>query len=151
MANTKDTINNIVDEVIEHTETNKMEDNITTMPRPFVIWAVAGKEYRLKLTASWIIKLENQFGKPLMMAVTEDGIPAASVVTTLLQAALQKYNHGIKSSDVEKLYDDYMDAGNTIYTLLNDVIYPLMYDAGFFTRAMLDALTTDLAEMDQMM
>ena len=86
-----------------------------------------------------------------MLAVTEDGIPATSVILPILQAALQKYNHGMKSNVVEDMLDKYIDGGKTIFDLLTEVIYPLMYDAGFFTKAMLEAMTADMAEMDQMM
>ena len=151
MANAKETTNSI-DAVIENNENNvNVAEEPKQAPRPFVVWVVAGTEHRLKLTTAWIQRLEQQFGKALMLAVTEDGIPATSVILPILQAALQKYNHGMKSNVVEDMLDKYIDGGKTIFDLLTEVLYPLMYDAGFFTKAMLEAMTADMAEMDQMM
>ena len=116
--------------------------------RPYVSWDVKGQEYKLKLTTSVIKKLEQTFKTSLLNAVLEEGIPPVSTTTTLLQAAMQKFHHGIKSYTVEGIVDDYLDEGGTQVTLLMDVIYPLMYDAGFFTEAMLTAVTTEIKEMD---
>lgn len=153
MADAKTAVDSIVDAVIDNADNERdiTATKQTQAPRPFVVWVVDGTEHRLKLTTAWIQRLEQQFGKSLMLAVTEDGIPAMSVIMPILQAALQKYNHGMKSNTVENMLDRYIDGGKTIYDLLTEVLYPLMYDAGFFTKAMLEAMAADMAEMDQMM
>jgi len=152
MADAKTAVDSIVDAVIDNADNERdITTKQTQAPRPFVVWVVDSTEHRLKLTTAWIQRLEQQFGKSLMLAVTEDGIPATSVILPILQAALQKYNHGMKSNTVENMLDRYIDGGKTIYDLLTEVLYPLMYDAGFFTKAMLEAMTADMAEMDQMM
>lgn len=153
MADAKTAVDSIVDAVIDNADNERdiTATKQTQAPRPFVVWVVDGTEHRLKLTTAWIQRLEQQFGKSLMLAVTEDGIPAMSVIMPILQAALQKYNHGMKSNTVENMLDRYIEGGKTIYDLLTEVLYPLMYDAGFFTKAMLEAMAADMAEMDQMM
>ena len=149
MAKSNEAINNIVDEAIENTVNEDIEKT-EQAPRPFVVWTVDGQDFRLKLTTAWIQKLEQQFKKPLMQAVTDDGIPATSVIVPILQAALQKYNHGIKSNTVNDMLVRYIEGGKNIYDLLNEAIYPLMFDAGFFTKTMLDTMTAELQTMDQL-
>ena len=116
--------------------------------KPYVDWFVHGQEYKLKLTTGVIRKLEQGFGKSLLSAVLDEGIPPINVVSTLLQAALQKFHHGMKSYTVDELLDTYIEEGGTQITLLQDVIYPLMHDAGFFTQAQMDLLTKEISEVD---
>lgn len=125
-----------------------MEETKAVMRRPYVAWTVGGKEYKLKLTTSVITKLEQRFGKSLMVAVLDDGIPPLSTVVTVIQASLQRFHHGIKSYDVELMLDEYLDAGGTQISLLKDVVYPLMADAGFFTEAQMKLLTKEMSEAD---
>lgn len=116
--------------------------------RPYVPWSVRGQEYRLKLTTGVIRKLEQGFGKSLLSAVMDEGLPSVDVLSTMLQAALQKFHHGIKSITVDELLDAYFEAGGNQMELLQDVIYPLMHDAGFFTEAQMALLTKELGEVD---
>lgn len=116
--------------------------------RPWLEWKVAGQEYRLKLTTSTIKKLEQQFKTSLLTAVLDEGIPPIGTVVIVLQGALQKYHHGFTSEKVESLIDDYLDEGGTQITLLQDVIYPLMHDAGFFTDAMMALITSAMDDID---
>lgn len=125
-----------------------MEETKNVMRRPYVSWTVGGREYKLKLTTGVITKLEQRFGKSLMTAVLDDGIPPLSTVVTMIQAALQKFHHGIKSYDVELMLDEYLDAGGTQISLLKDIVYPLMADAGFFTEAQMKLLTKEMSEAD---
>ena len=140
-----------IDDELERDERRPKEetaDNVIKLRKPYTVWAVDGTEYRLKLTSSAITQLEKKFGKSLMSAVLDEGIPPVSVVITLLQAAMQKFNHGIKSYTVEDLFDKYIDAGGTQITLLSDVVYPLMGDAGFFTDGMMESLTREISKVD---
>lgn len=125
-------------------ETNK----ILKMPRPFVSWEVGEETYKLKLTSAVIQKLEATFKTSLMNAVLDNGIPTVGVMVAVLQAGLQKFNHGMKSSQVETLYDAYIDGGKTQIDLLREVIYPLMGDAGFFTPTQLELMTREMGEVD---
>ena len=145
MDNKMNTIDAALDQ--EFNTPKVVEDN-NNKPRAFVVWKIGDKEYKLKLTAAWIVRLEEQFGQSLMLAITEDGIPSLNVVLPVLQAALQKFNHGIKSTDVSGMYDDYIDSGKTIIDLLGETIYPLLYDAGFFTKATLDVMTEQMKTLD---
>ena len=116
--------------------------------KPYVEWCVREKVYKLKLTTGIIRRLEQGFGKSLLSAVLDEGIPSVDVLSTLLQAALQKFHHGIKSIAVDEMLDEYFEAGGTQLDLLREVVYPLMHDAGFFTQAQMDLLTKELSEAD---
>lgn len=124
------------------------EAKVINMRQPWTTWTVAGTEYKLKLTAGGIAKLEQKFNQSLLTAVLEEGIPPVSTVITILQSALQKFHHGMRSDKVEEMFDEYIDGGGTQITLLRDVIYPLMGDAGFFTPAQMKMLTREMNEAD---
>lgn len=123
-------------------------DNVVPMRRPWLDWSVGGNDYKLKLTTATIRKLEQQLKTSVLNAVLDDGVPPISVVVTVLQGSLQKYHHGITSEKVEELLDAYFDTGKTQISLLQEVLYPLMYDAGFFTEAMLKMMTSALDNID---
>ena len=116
--------------------------------RPWLDWTVGDESYKLKLTASVISKLERTLNNSLLEAVIEKGIPEVGTVITIIQAAMQKYHHGMKSENVCAVYDEYIDSGKTQMDLLQEIIYPLMYDAGFFTAAQLRLMTNTISEVD---
>ena len=127
---------------------NADKETVGAKPRPFLVWRVKDEDYKLKLTTSAIVTLETQFKESLTDAVLEDGIPKQNVLIALLQGAMLKYNHNIKSVDVARIIDAYIDEGHNYMDLLSEVVYPLMYDAGFFTKPMLEAMQNALSEVD---
>lgn len=129
----------------EEAKTEKAE---VVKPRPYLVWKVNDKEYKLKLTTSVITKLEEQFDTTLTNAVLDDGIPSMRTVVSILQGAMIKFQHGVKSSEVADLVDEYIESGKTLMDLLGDVIYPLMQDAGFFTSAMMAEIKKELKNID---
>lgn len=149
MDNMENTMVTGIDDMLDG-EAVRPEDgtNVIKMRKPWIEWNVGDKVYKLKLTARAITQLEKAFGKSLLMAVMDEGIPPVSTEVTLLQAAMQKYNHGIKSDDVGDIFDKYIDEGGNQVTLLKDVVYPLMHDAGFFTDGQMRMLTREIADAD---
>lgn len=133
------------DEELEEANEEKVEE---IKPRPFLLWRVGEKEYKLKLTTSVEASLESQLKTPLMSAVLDDGIPAQGTIISIIQGAMQKYHHGIKSYMVAEIVDEYINEGHNKMDLMKSVIYPLMYDAGFFTKGMLDSLMKAMDELD---
>ena len=136
---------NFLDEETVEAKANATDEKTR---RPYVLWCVRAQEYRLKLTTGVIRKLEQGFGKSLLAAVMDEGIPSVDVLSTMLQAALQKFHHGMKSYAVDELLDNYFEDGGNQMELLQTVIYPLMHDAGFFTEAQMDLLTKEMSEAD---
>lgn len=120
------------------------KEELINAPHPWTDWKVGGNVYKLKLTNGIIKMLERSFKKSLLLAVIDDGVPPVSVMVDVVQGAMQKYHHGMNSAKVEALFDAYIDEGHTVYDLLAEVIYPLLTDAGFFTKAMLEEMQTQL-------
>lgn len=139
---------NLDDELAKDEATKTEETTIATAKRPYLEWSVAGTTYKLKLTTGMIDKLERTLGDSLLNAVLDNGIPKLGVVIAIIQGAMQKYQHGVKSKTVEDLLDTYFDSGKTQIDLLQEVIYELMFDAGFFTRAQMEVITKEIGEID---
>lgn len=110
---------------------------------PFMIWKVNGEEYRLKLTASMICTLENKYKKNLLILI--DSMPPLSTMLTIVQAAMQKYHHGMTYSRVQAIYDDYVEEGGNQTDFFTDVIVELLNVSGFFTDKQTEEVT---AKMD---
>lgn len=136
------------EEIMEKESTVESAPEEVTRPTAYHEWSIDGQTYKLKLRSADITKLEQKFNDSLLNAVLDKGIPPVGVMTTIIQAAMQKFQHGIKIKTIEDLYDSYIDAGHTQIDLLREVIYPLMGDAGFFTKAQLDLMTKEMAEID---
>jgi hypothetical protein len=113
--------------------------------KPFYFWDVAGKTHKLKLQTAMISKLENKYRRNLLNIVSDDGIPPLSVMLTIIQAALTPWEHGTTYSDVEKLYDLWVENDKGSQTdLLTKVVIPTMAVSGFFTPEQTESIMTEL-------
>ena len=108
-----------------------------TIKKPFEIWTVKGVEYKLKLSTSAIIELENKLNYNLLNILNE-GLPSLQIMAMLIHSALKKYNHGISLNDVNDMLDDYFDEGGSQIDLLQNVIIPIFNVSGFFTMEMIE-------------
>ena len=81
--------------------------------KPFHYWTVGGRDYRLKLKASNIEKLENKYKCNVMHLV--DDMPALSVMLTIIQAAMLPWEHGVKYDDILNLFDKYVEEGGSTW------------------------------------
>ena len=63
--------------------------------RPFHSWTVEGVEYRMKLQASMVLKLEQKYGTNITNLIFRDDTPPLSVLLTVAQAAMAPWSHGI--------------------------------------------------------
>lgn len=137
--------------LVDEKKEEKVVD-ITSAPKmkrkPFINWQVDGKDYRLKLTSSMICKLEQKYDKNLLLLITEEGIPPISVMLTVIQAAMQVYEHGITFVKVQDIYDRYIDEGGDQNKLMSDVIMPLLGVSGFFTESQMEVLTSEMKDME---
>ena len=112
--------------------------------KPFVTWTVGGTDYRLKLTANAIVKLENKYGRNVLSIVSpEEGLPPVGALLTIIQASMEKFEHNKNFSFVTDIYDTYVDEGGDMTTLMNDVIMPLLSNSGFFTQEMEQEIAKD--------
>lgn len=124
---------------LQETETTKGEETkVVSMEKEqkirkaFHYWKVNGREYKLKLKASTIGKLENKYRKNILNLV--DDMPPLSVMLTIIQAAMEPWEHGIDYQDIEKIYDKWTEEGGNQINLYAKVIMPLMAVSGFFTE-----------------
>ena len=115
---------------------------------PYAIWEVAGKEYKLKLTAADITKLEQKYRRNLLLYLTDDGIPAIADMLTVIQASMRLYNHGMTFLDVQSLYDSYVDEGGDQTALMADVLMPLLMVSGFFTQSQAEILNKEMEDLN---
>lgn len=132
---------------------NKLE-NVISMDevkkkRPaFCFWEVAGVQHKLKLTTSMISMLENKYKTNVANLILDEGMPTLSIMLTVVQAALNTWEHGISFNDVQKLYDKWVecDDGNQ-QELMAKVVIPILAVSGFFTtnqaQSMMESLTSE--------
>ena len=116
--------------------------------RPYVIWEVGENEYKLKLTAANIAKLEDKFRKNLLIMVSDEGLPALSTMLMIIQAAMLPFNHNIKQNEVFDIFDRYVDEGGDQQKLLADVIFPVLSVSGFFTESQSEEVKEKVKELD---
>ncbi|MDO4275876.1 MAG: DUF6096 family protein [Eubacteriales bacterium] len=110
--------------------------------KPFHYWTVGGRDYRLKLKASTIGKLENKYRKNILNLI--DDIPPLSVMLTIIQAAMDPWEHGIDYTDVQKLYDKWTEEDGNQTDLFSKVIIPLMAVSGFFPEKQAVAIMEEM-------
>lgn len=99
----------------------------------YKIWTVGGEEYKLRLAARNAVELEDKLGKhPLevLLELQESSLPKVKDTCLILHAALQKFNHGMTLDKVYDLYDEYIEAGNSIQEVL-ELIMDIFKTAGF--------------------
>ena len=109
---------------------------------PFHYWTVGGREYRLKLKATTINKLENKYRQNLMNMIDE--IPPLSVMLTIIQAAMDPWEHGLSYPKVQNLYDIWTEEGGNQMDLFTKVIIPTMAVSGFFTPEQADLIVEEI-------
>jgi len=91
------------------------------------------KEYQLRLTASAIMAIEKKLGKSLFSALENIQDNMIETIVTILWGAVQAMNHGFTFDKATELFDDYIDDGNSIEELMQE-INALFETSGFFKR-----------------
>lgn len=91
--------------------------------KPYVVWEFADESYKLKLTASNIIEIENKIGRNMLDVITNasNAMPPLKVMLLIVHQALLKYQHGIKEKDVIEIYDRYIESGGDQSTFMETV------------------------------
>lgn len=134
------------------------EENVVSMEehkvkrKAFHEWVVNGVSHKLKLKTSMVEKLENKYRENLLNLISRDGVPPLSVMLTIIQAAIQPWEHNVAYKDVVGLYDAWVDNedGNQM-ELLNKVIIPTMAVSGFFTPEQAESIMNSLNEAMDML
>ncbi len=138
---------------LENTEEKQTEEKVLDINeakkkrKPFHYWTVGGRDYRLKLKASTIGKLENKYKKNMTNILLDDGIPPLSIMLTVIQAAMEPWEHNVSYTDVQKLYDKWAEEeGGNQTDLFSKTIIPLMAVSGFFTQKQAEDILEELQE-----
>lgn len=120
--------------------------------RPFAIWEVGGRAYRLKLTTTVICQIEDKFKRNLLDLLFSSGsVPPLSVMLTITQGAMKTWEHGIKYTDVQMLFDQYCEEGGTQMTFMTDVLMEIYKVSGFFSEDQTAEMDAKLAEAKEQM
>lgn len=117
--------------------------------KPFAIWEVGGREYRMKLTTSAICQLEEKYKRNLISLL--DGVPPLAIMLTITQAAMKKWEHGMKYADVQNLFDRYCEEGGTQMKFLTDVLLEIYRVSGFFSEDQQAAMDVKLEEAKELL
>lgn len=135
---------------IDEPQAKMPENAVEFKPKraPFATWTVGGKEYRLRLTAVDISKLEQRYRRNLLLYLTDDGLPAVADMLTVIQAAMRTYQHGMTFLAVQGLYDKYIDEGGDQNNLMAEVLMPLLAVSGFFTPSQEEMLAQEMKDLD---
>ena len=132
-----------LDTVEETTEEKVVEMTEKKERKPFHYWTVNGRDYRLKLKASTINKLENKYRQNILNML--DDIPPLSVMLTIIQAAMEPWEHGLSYTNVQNLYDYWADEeGGNQTDLYSKIIIPTLAVSGFFTQEQADVLVEEM-------
>lgn len=130
----------------EQQETGAAEENkVIEMPKrkPFALWEVRGKSYKLKLKTTAIVELENKYKTNLMniMGTGQGGMPALSVMLDVTHAAMKDWQHGITKSEVQNLFEQYVDEGGSQLAFYMSVYMEIFAVSGFFSANLSNQMT----------
>lgn len=139
-------------EKMEAEESQEESEKVTPIRKgrkPFAIWTVGGKEYKLKLGTATIKQLESKYKTNLMnvMGSGEGGMPALSVMLDIAHNAMKDHNHGIKASDVDNLFDKYMDEGGSQLEFYTSVYMDIFAVSGFFSTSLTNQMQSTMEEV----
>lgn len=113
---------------------------------PYALWKVNDEEYKLKLTTSTIVKLEQELKTNLLNVLTNGDMPSLSAMLKITHGAMMTYNHGIKEKDVMDLFDKYCEEGGSQTAFMTDVFIPVYEVSGFFSLAQAENLANKVTE-----
>lgn len=114
-------------------EVNETEEKVVEMEkkrRPFHYWTVKGRDYRLKLQAGSIERVENKYHQNIMNIVSE--MPPLTVMLTIIQAAMENWEAGMSYTKIKKLYDTWTEDGGDQFSFYTKIIIPTLVVSGFF-------------------
>ncbi len=111
--------------------------------KPFVLMKVEDREYKLKLSASAVVELEQRLGKGLIELMQE--MQKVTVQVNFLWAALQRYQHGVDMAAATGIYDDYLASDGNINDYM-ELIAEVMRESGFLPQKTEEETQTEQPE-----
>ena len=99
----------------------------------FYTMTVKGTVYNMRLTASAIMQIEKKLNKPIFKALETIQENMIETITTIIWGAMQPLNAGFTFEKATELFDNYIDDGNSIEDLMQE-INGLFEASGFFKK-----------------
>lgn len=133
--------------------TEAADNNVVQMPdrKPFQVWDVDGKKYRLKLDTAGISELEQKYKTNLMnvMGSGNGGMPALTVMLDVAHVAMQKFQHGIKRGELNELFDKYVEQGGSQLSFYTEIYMGIFTASGFFSTSLAQEMDTAVEKASQ--
>ncbi len=139
------------EEIMVQKEEKVVEFEEKKTRRPCHYWTVDGHDYKLKLTTRTIEQVERKYGRNILTLVSDDGVPPLSVMLTIIQAAMTKWEHGISYHKIQDLFDKWVEDGGNQVTFLSEIVMPTLAVSGFFTEKQGESMQEEMANMDEML
>lgn len=116
--------------------------------KPFALWGVGGKSYKLKLRTPAIVELEQKYKTNLMniMGSGQGGMPALSVMLDVAHAAMKDWQHGITKNEVQNLFEKYIAEGGSQLSFYMTVYMEIFTVSGFFSVNLSNQMSGALQE-----
>lgn len=122
------------------------------MKRPYAEWNVKEETYKLKLTTSDIIKLEEYFKTNLLNILgSEKAMPSLNSMLKVTHQAMSKYHHGLKLQDVYEIFDSYVEQGGSQMDFMTEVFFPIYQTSGFLSEAQAEKVDENLESVKEQM
>lgn len=105
----------------------------------FSVWNVGDTGYKLKLNTAGIKELESRYKTNvinLMQPKDGESMPPLTVMLDVTHVAMRPWKHGVKSKDVEVLFDRYMEDGGSQLDFYANVYMEIFMVSGFFSQTM---------------
>ncbi|MBO5484880.1 MAG: hypothetical protein J5979_06695 [Lachnospiraceae bacterium] len=116
--------------------------------KPFALWEVGDKTYKLKLKTPAIVELEQKYKTNLMniMGSGQGGMPALSVMLDVAHAAMKDWQHGITKNEVQNLFTKYVEEGGSQLSFYMTVYMEIFTVSGFFSVNLSNQMSGALQE-----
>ena len=123
-------------------------EEATPKRKPFALWEVGGKTYKLKLRTPAIVELEQKYKTNLMniMGSGQGGMPALSVMLDVAHAAMKDWEHGITKNEVQSLFSKYVEEGGSQLSFYMTVYMEIFTVSGFFSVNLSNQMSGALQE-----
>lgn len=123
-------------------------EETTPKRKPFALWEVGGKTYKLKLRTPAIVELEQKYKTNLMniMGSGQGGMPALSVMLDVAHAAMKDWQHGITKNEVQSLFSKYVEEGGSQLSFYMTVYMEIFTVSGFFSVNLSNQMSGALQE-----
>ncbi len=147
--------NDMKEVTTEKQENGTEQGKAVEMPKrkPFAIWEAGGERYRLKLRTAAIVELESKYKTNLMniMGTGEGGMPALSVMLDVAHAAMKDWQHGITKSEVQHIFERYVDEGGSQLSFYMSVYMEIFAVSGFFSVNLSNQMQEAMTEAKETM